>query len=87
MKKKIIFTNNGEIDSAIPRRWTFEIDAASVKTGIRFAYIVDHQATGRGIIIRHQNRAEESSFAQDVLVGPMSRPVGVFISGVIPVSL
>lgn len=86
MKKREKFiTDNGEIDSAVARGRSFEIDAAPVESSIRFAYIVNHEASGRGIIILHQDRGEESSFAQDVVVGPVARPVGVLVSCVVPV--
>ena len=83
-RRKLI-TDNGEVDSAVARGRPFEIDAASVESGVRFPHIVDHEASGGGIIVLHQDRGEEGSFAQDVLVGPVPRPAGVLVSCVVPV--
>lgn len=72
-------TNDGEIDATVASRRSFEIDSASVESGVRFAYVVNHQSS------RVFHCAKISSFAEDVLVGPMSWPIGVLVSSVVPV--
>lgn len=75
-------TDYGEIDAAVAGRRSFKIDAASVETNIRFVHVVDHQTSGRRSVTLQF--AEKSSFAQHIIIGPMSRPTGVFIPSVVP---
>ena len=72
-------TDDGEIDATVAGRRSLEIHATSVQTGVRFAYVIDHQAAGV------LDRAEKGSLAQHILIGPVSRPIGVFVTGVVPV--
>ena len=74
----IILTDDGEVDAAVASRRSAKVHAASVESGVGFANVVNGQA-GRLL-----DRGEESSFAQHLLVGPVSRSSGKFIPGVVP---
>ena len=90
-------TDDGEIDAAVAGGRSFEIDSASVESGVRFVNVVDRQTGTRWRFIRNtllllllllllNNFGEKRSFTQDVLVWPVSRSVRVFITSVVPVN-
>ena len=75
---KIPLTDDGQVDAAVARRRLFEIYAAPVESGVRFADVVDAQSG------RFQQGVEVGRTAEHRLVRPMARRLGQSSASVVP---
>lgn len=76
-----ILTDYGEIHAAIASWRAPEVHSASVEPRVRFPNVVNGQP-GRLL-----ERGEESSLAQHVLVGPVTRPSSKLVPSIVPVTI